>query len=162
MPVPRGAATRKQAKKIEHDILCTLEELYSGCDKMFHVRGPTNGGNEPVTQKMDITIAPGYKSGTRITFRKYPLGPRISADVVFTVKEKPHAVFWRDGNDLGTKLSISLKDALLDTVLTVPTIANKDHYLIANEILRPGSKKRIPDAGRYNNFRLDVNCAWLF
>lgn len=50
----------------------------------------------------------GWKDGTKITFEREgdELGPgAMAADVVFTIKTKPHDRFTREGDDLHYEVS---------------------------------------------------------
>ena len=59
-----------------------------------------NGQQE--SEILEINIKPGWKRGTKITFpnKGDAHGGVTPADIVFTVDEKPHPHFRRDGNDL--------------------------------------------------------------
>jgi DnaJ-class molecular chaperone len=51
---------------------------------------------------IEVEVKPGWKEGTRITYPekgdKHP--GHIPADIVFTLKEKKHPIFVRDGADI--------------------------------------------------------------
>ena len=48
---------------------------------------------------LKITVKPGWKSGTRITFAKEgdQTPGKIPADIAFIIRDKPHPLFSRDG-----------------------------------------------------------------
>ena len=73
------------------------------------------------TKVLSINVKPGWKKGTKITFPcEGDEGPtNIPADVVFTVTEKPHAHFVREGSSLIFKAKIKLIDALTDSFVEV-------------------------------------------
>ena len=57
-------------------------------------------------------MKPGWKSGTKITFqREGDQAPnKIPADIVFIIRDKPHALFKREGSDLKYTAKVSLKE----------------------------------------------------
>jgi len=54
----------------------------------------------------------------------------IPADICFTVKQKPHNVFTRDGDDLHMKMNITLAQALCGFEMKIPYL---DGTMIINE-----------------------------
>lgn len=65
-------------------------------------------------QTLEIKVQPGWKDGTKITFpgKGDELPGRPPADLVFFVKQLPHPLFERKGNDLHLKVTITLKQAI--------------------------------------------------
>ena len=59
-------------------------------------------------------MQPGWKDGTKITFpgKGDEVPGRPPADLVFVVKQLPHPLFERRGNDLHLKATITLKQAI--------------------------------------------------
>jgi len=99
--------------EVIHPLKLSLNDLYAGTTKHIKVgRRLLDGTTE--NKVLDITISPGFKSGTKIRFpragNETPLGE--PQDLVFVVEEKPHGVFERQGNDLVSKVKISLLEAL--------------------------------------------------
>lgn len=88
----------KQLPVIEHDLKCTLEELYFGTKKKVKI-GKT---------QVEIDIFPGWKDGTKITFENIE-----NNKIIFVVRQKEHKVFTRNNNDLHMTMTISCKDALV-------------------------------------------------
>ena len=73
---------------------------------------------------LKITVKPGWKSGTRITFAKEgdQTPGKIPADIAFIIRDKPHPLFSRDGANLKFTYKLPLRDALCGTVVQVPTL----------------------------------------
>jgi DnaJ family protein B protein 4 len=73
-----------------------------------------SGRSLPVQEVMEIPVRPGWKEGTRITFagKGDETAPGTAADLVFVVKQQPHARFERKGNDLHTRVNLPLATAL--------------------------------------------------
>ena len=65
-------------------------------------------------QTLEIKVQPGWKDGTKITFpgKGDEVPGRPPADLVFVVKQLPHPLFERKGNDLHLKVTITLKQAI--------------------------------------------------
>ena len=73
---------------------------------------------------LTITVKPGWKSGTKITFPKEgDQGPNtIPADIVFILKDKPHARFERVGSDLIYTATVQLGEVILFTLVEPPPL----------------------------------------
>lgn len=95
-------------------------------------------------------MKPGWKAGTKITFPKEgdQGRNRIPADVVFVLRDKPHAVFKREGSDLKYTVRIALKQALCGCTVEVPTLSGDKRTLNFNdEVIKPTTVKRIQGGG---------------
>ena len=158
----RGSNHTKKDPPVERDLNVSLEELFHGCTKKLKItRKVLNpDGTSSVQDKiLPITVKPGWKEGTKITFQEegdQNLG-RKPADIIFTIKEKPHPQFKREGNDLHITLKISLRDALcginvlgmhgIPQSLIVTTIDGHQIPVHINQIVTPQTKLSVPDAG---------------
>lgn len=98
---------------------------------------------------LQVDVRPGFKEGTKITFEQsgdeHP--GNIPADIIFVIKQKPHQLYVRDGNDLHVKWTISLAQALCGFEQTIPFLNNETRVISSREILRPGSTITIPNQG---------------
>jgi DnaJ homolog subfamily B member 4 len=101
-------------KPVTVDLNLTLEELYNGCSKKMKISRTIYTGhtNKKENEIITIDVKSGWKAGTKITFNnKGDIHPnREPSDMIFIVKQKPHDVFTRDGNNLVTTLDITAKD----------------------------------------------------
>ena len=111
-----GAVTKGAA--VELPLNCTLEELFSGATKTRkltrRVRDPASGGVRELSEMLTVKLKPGWKAGTRITFESKgdDITPgQAPSDIIFTIAEKPHAAFRREGPDLLTWLPVPLDAA---------------------------------------------------
>ena len=155
-----GSTARTKDPAVEQDLHLTLEELYLGCTKKLKItRRVLNPDGTGASQEKILTIdvKPGWKEGTKITFPEegdqYP--GRIPADIVFIVKQKPHPLFKREGNNLIHTISISLRNALCASSVTqrfgspqtvsVPTLDGRHLSVPIVTIIEPNT--RIPVAG---------------
>uniref|UniRef100_A0A915J370 DnaJ homolog dnj-20 n=1 Tax=Romanomermis culicivorax TaxID=13658 RepID=A0A915J370_ROMCU len=164
-------ARRQQDPPVVHDLLVSLEDVYKGCTKKMKVtrrivqqpQSGASGGARLEEKVLTVQVKPGWKEGTKITFPQegdqHP--NRIPADVIFILKDSPHAHFKRDGCDLRFTARITLREALCGTTLKIPSLASsgsatRDSSLPApfdlpvTEIIRPTSTKRVAGKGLPN------------
>lgn len=149
----KGRSQPKQDPPIERDLTLTLEEVFNGCTKKMKISRKVlnDDGRTTSTREKILTIGVkrGWKEGTKIIFPKEgDQGPnRIPADIVFVVKDKPHELFKREGNDLIFKPEIPLVTALTGGSIEVPTLDGRKIMVSINEIVSPGYRKRVVGEG---------------
>lgn len=150
---PHGhSGMQRKPPAITKDLHVSLEDLYNGCSKKMKVTKTimdVSGNTMPVEKILTIDIKPGWKAGTKIKFAKegdeHPnMEPQ---DIVFVIQEKPHSTFKRVGNDLHYTAPISLRDALTNAVLLVPTIEGKKLRITPNQVISPQYTQVIPQRG---------------
>lgn len=105
---------QKQDPPVEHDLYVTLEEIYHGCVKKMKISRRVvkpDGSSKKEDKVLQISIKPGWKSGTKVTFQKEgdQAPGKIPADIVFIIRDKPHAMFKREGSDLRYTARLTLK-----------------------------------------------------
>lgn len=105
---------KPQDPPVEHDLYVTLEEIYHGCVKKMKISRrvhQADGSSRKEDKYVSITIKPGWKSGTKVTFQKEgdQVPGRIPADIVFIIRDKPHSLFKREGSDLRYTARLTLK-----------------------------------------------------
>jgi len=138
---------------VMRDLELTLEELYRGVHKKFNVsRKVTDerGSTRKETKTLEITVKPGWKSGTKVTFHNEgDVRPGTEpADLIFVIKELPHQYFERDRENLIYKASITLSQALRGVKLTIPHFdGNTREVTIRDRVIDPNYIHRIPGAG---------------
>lgn len=138
---------------IENNILVSLEELATGCTKRLKISRQVlspSGGASREEKILTLEIKPGWKAGTKITFERH--GDQkpgiIPADIIFVIGDKPHQYFKRDAdNNLLYTTKVSLRDALVGCLLQIPTIDGRVLAVQLNEVIQPGTQKRIPGEG---------------
>ena len=156
MPFSHTMGSSRRMKKdpaIEKDLAVSIEELYFGCTKKLRItkRVLNLDGTSRVQDKLiTIDVKPGWKEGTRITFSEegdqFP--GRIPSDIIFVIKQKPHAIYRRDGNDLRYTAKINLREALTcNARVHIPTLDNEVIPLELNKIVNPRTEIRYPDKG---------------
>lgn len=112
--------SRVMRKKIDppihHDLKVSLEDIFHGCTKKMkisrRVLNPDGRSTRKEEKVLEINVKQGWKEGTKITFPKEgDQSPgHVPADIVFTLKDKPHPLFVREGSNLLYKASISLRE----------------------------------------------------
>lgn len=128
-----GRMVRKQQDPpVIYDLQVTLEEVLSGCTKKMKISrkrlNPDGRSTRKEDKILEVQIKKGWKEGTKITFPKEgdETPTNIPADVVFVLKDKPHAVFRRDGSDIIYPAKIPLRDVsfFLCVVITGPVCSD--------------------------------------
>ncbi|KAL4565831.1 hypothetical protein LXL04_029937 [Taraxacum kok-saghyz] len=131
---------------------CTLEDLCFGCIKKVTIKRDVLTNDAQIIQEdeeVTITVKPGWKKGTNITFEGTgnKTSPTCTADVTFVIDEKPHPVFKRKGDDLEISIEIPLIDALTGCTVTIPFIGGQESCLSINDVITPGYTKSIEGQG---------------
>merc|ERR1712079_193230 len=96
---------RVQDKTIEKEVPVSLEEIAKGAEKKMKISRRIQHDDGRVTNEekvLKITIKPGWKAGTKVTFNQEgdKVPGKIPADIAFIIRDKPHTIFSRDGANL--------------------------------------------------------------
>ncbi|CAD6197234.1 unnamed protein product [Caenorhabditis auriculariae] len=150
-----GRRGGRQDPPINHDLPVSLEDVAKGTTKKMKITRKivgNDGSSRTEDKVLTISIKPGWKSGTKITFPKEgdQKPGRVPADIVFIIKDKPHPKFKRDGSDIRYQQRISLKNALIGCELDIPTLEGNIQHLKITDIIRPGTHRRLPHLGLPN------------
>ncbi|WJX44586.1 hypothetical protein P8452_31540 [Trifolium repens] len=142
----------RKAPAIENKLSCTLEEIYRGTTKKMKISREitdASGKTMPVEEILTITVKPGWKKGTKITFpEKGNEQPYVTAaDLVFVIDERPHSVFSREGNDLIVTQKISLAEALTGYTVHLTTLDGKNLSIPINNVIHPNYEEVVPKEG---------------
>lgn len=149
-------AQRKKDPPINHDLFVSLEDLLFGCTKKMRIEKNvlnTDGVSTHRESKvLTINVKPGWKAGTKVTFSEegdegYNV---IPADIVFTVKDKEHNLFTRDGADVRYGCHVTLKQSLCGADLEIPTLTGETIILEKSDVIRPGAEHRFLGRGLPN------------
>eukprot|EP00300_Choanocystis_sp_HF-7_P022667 c2208_g1_i1.p2 GENE.c2208_g1_i1~~c2208_g1_i1.p2 ORF type:complete len:377 (+),score=79.92 c2208_g1_i1:30-1133(+) len=134
-----------------------FQQVQVNCDKcggkgkIFKSKCKRCGGRKVVNGEnaIDIDIIRGMPDGHKIEFAmEGDQGPDITAgDVVFVVRTAPHARFERRGNDLHTKMTISLLDALVGFSHEILHLDGHSVTVARTAVTRPGQTIRIEGEG---------------
>ena len=123
-PVCNGSGMVQQAAgKMRFNVPCTR------CGGTGKIRTPcqTCGGEGRVrkTETIEVRIPPGVTSGARLRVPGKGNAGTMGApagDLYLRVEVRPHAFFERRGNDLYTKVPVTVSEATLGAKIEVPTI----------------------------------------
>ena len=150
---PNRNKDKLQDPPIEHDLYVSLEDITKGCTKKMKISRRVLQA-DLTTRKEDkvltINVKPGWKAGTKITFQREGDQGRnkIPADIVFIIRDKPHANFKREGSDIRYTAKLTLKQALCGCTINVPTMSGEKFPLhFTDEIIKPNMVKRIQGYG---------------
>ncbi|XP_050316114.1 dnaJ protein homolog 1-like [Anthonomus grandis grandis] len=144
---------RVQDPPIEYDLYVSLEDIMKGCTKKMKISRKVlqpDGSIKKEDKVLSINVKPGWKAGTKITFQQEGDQGRgkIPADIVFIIRDKPHALFKREGSDIKYTAKVTLKQALCGCTIEVPTMGPKKLSLnYSSEIIKPNTIKRIQGYG---------------
>lgn len=148
-----GTRRKHQDPAVVKDLQVSLEEILTGTTKKLKITRKVLNQDGRTTRAEDkiltIDIKPGWKAGTKVTFPKEgdQTPHNVAADIVFVIRDKPHPIFVRDGNDIKYKCRISLRDALCGTTIQVPTLSNRKIPLTLAEVVKPTTVKKIQGEG---------------
>ena len=123
-PTCHGAGTiQQQAGKMKFNVPCTR---CGGTGKLRTVCKTCGGeGRVRRTETIDVRIPPGIANGARVRVPGKGNSGTMGAppgDLYLRVIVKPHEFFERRGNDLYTKIPVTVSEATLGAKIEVPTI----------------------------------------
>lgn len=152
--MPQMGRRQRQDPPVSYELAVALEDIYKGTTKKMKITrkvlNPDARSVRTEDKVLTISIKPGWKQGTKVTFPKEgdQLSPnRIPADVIFVIKDKPHSTFKREGSDIRYTAHISLRDSLCGGILQIPTLDGPKVPLHLSEVIKPGMTKRISGQG---------------
>eukprot|EP00300_Choanocystis_sp_HF-7_P042914 c9571_g1_i1.p3 GENE.c9571_g1_i1~~c9571_g1_i1.p3 ORF type:complete len:238 (+),score=43.13 c9571_g1_i1:3-716(+) len=148
-----AAAAPRKAPTIERDLLVSLEELYSGTTKKLRitrkVMDGASGRQMEAAKVLSVDVQPGYKDGTALTFEgegdEEP--GRLPADIKFVIRTKPHARFEREGDNLVTRVTVPLADALAGARVAIRTLDDRTVDFTTTAVITPDTVHRVPGEG---------------
>ncbi len=117
----RGSTARRTRKgeDLEHPVEVTLEEAFSGAERLLAMQGP-DGRNK----RLEVKIPAGVRDGSRVRIAgegEPGVAGGPSGDLYLVITVKPHPNFERKGDDLHEEVSVSLTAAMLGGEVRVPT-----------------------------------------
>lgn len=137
---------------VERDLPVSLEDLFAGAHKRMKIKrktyDETTGKRKLEDKILEMDIRPGLKAGTKIKFKG--VGDQEEGgqqDLHFIVKEKPHDTLRRDGDDIKTTVTLTLKEALTGWSKTVSTIDGKKLQVSGPCPTQPGYEQTFPGLG---------------
>ncbi|KAL0478919.1 DnaJ [Acrasis kona] len=109
-------------------------------------------GRGKITQnnRIDVFVKPGAFDGQQITLQGEgdEWDSHSTGDVIFLIKQNPHEVYTRRGNDLYMKKTITLLEALTGFEFFVSTLDLKKKYkVVVDEVIQPGECRGVANLG---------------
>jgi len=175
--MPRGASASNQppakSPPIRKTVQIPLESLYMGVIHEIEVQRnlyDPSGTSMEITDTIHLDIPPGTQGGTEFVFPE--MGDehpgRDPADLIITVEAMPHPVFERKGDDLHMNVTVSLKEALCGTTITVPSLSGKPIKHKITENITPQHEARLVghgmpkanDRNRRGDLYIHFNITW--
>ncbi|KAL4158737.1 hypothetical protein PRNP1_004512 [Phytophthora ramorum] len=99
---------------------------------------------------LEIDVKPGWKDGTKVTFEGQgdALPGRPAQDIVFVIKQKPHNMLRRDGDNLLYRAKLSLRGALQGSgALAIKTLDGREVPVPLGGVVAPGTQMLIAGEG---------------
>jgi DnaJ homolog subfamily B member 11 len=144
-----GFNFRFQPPPIVQRVSCSLEELYRGCSREIRVVRTVMGCEDTLTLKIDIPK--GSSAGEKMVLHgagHRPAEQFSEGDIVVVIDSPPHPSFERRGNDLYTKKTLTLKEALLGTVFRIQLLDSTELAIqVASGVVQPGATHTIAGKG---------------
>ncbi|KAF7803626.1 DnaJ-like subfamily B member 13 [Senna tora] len=162
---------RRKPPPMEKKLECTLEDLCFGCVKKIKITRDVIKPPGVILQEdevLKIEVKPGWRTGTKIALEeKGNEEPGyLPADIIFSIDEKEHPLFSRDGNNLEICVEIPLVNALTGCSLPVPLLGGETmNVSFENIVIYPGYVKVIQGKGmpdpQQNGKRGDLHIKFL-
>jgi len=140
-------------KTIEREVQVSLEDIATGCQKKLKINKNIHREDGSISKEskvITIDVKAGWKSGTKVTFENEgdQIPGKIPADIAFIIKDKPHAVFTRDGENIIYTAKVSLRDALCGTKIQIPTLQGGKMSLdFSGKIIKPTTVRKFKGLG---------------
>ncbi|KAF2718677.1 DnaJ-domain-containing protein [Polychaeton citri CBS 116435] len=151
-PFGRRREPEPETTVVEKPLPISLEDIFNGANKKLKVQRKTydrQTGKQSVEDKiLSVPIKKGLKAGSKI---KYPdMGDQVEGgvqDLHFIIKEKPHPLFTREGDDIKHTVEVDLKEALTGWKRTVQTIDGKQVSVSSSGPTQPTFEEKYPGLG---------------
>ncbi|CAG8550557.1 3665_t:CDS:2 [Diversispora eburnea] len=134
-----------------------FQQFHSTCDKcggkgkMIKTKCPICEGKKVrrTTEQLNVIVDAGMVDGGDVKFEKESdeAPDTIPGDIIFKIKTLPHPQFERNGDDLYTKETISLIDALTGFEKNFTHLDGRTVILKSDQVTQPGFVKVIKNEG---------------
>ena len=128
-------AGRQPMAKMETDVEVTLEEAFSGSQRIVTI---SRGGQD---RRIEVTIPRGVATGSAVRVR-----PGQGHELLLNVTVAPHRRFTRRGADLHIDVDVPFEDAILGGSVDVATMERRVQLKVPPES-RNGQKIRLAGKG---------------
>jgi curved DNA-binding protein len=135
---PGARQVQRQPANFEQKVQITLEEAYSGTQRILQIED----------RRIEVKIPAGAKNGTKV--RVAGAGPASGygqkSDIYLVIEVLPHTKYTLDGSDLTTEVKVDLFTAVLGGTVTVNTLSGNVSLTIPPGT-QPGQKFRLTGRG---------------
>lgn len=151
-----GSQNYREVRKPEDLIVtveCTLVELYCGCSKTVTfdrvALNPDGVTTKVTTCSKEIEVKPGMQEGEELHFRGEgnELVGMVPSTLVFKIKQVPHGLYRRKGDDLIYTCHIKLLAALCSDPLSIKTLDSRSLAVAMSEIISQDTVKKVEGEG---------------
>ncbi len=135
----------RRPKNIQHTVTLDFETAVKGGEKELLLKSPEGG-----TRKITVKIPAGVKTGSKV--RLPGKGEQINSmagDLILEIKVLSHQVFKRENDDIYIDLPLTVYEAVLGTLIDVPTIESPVKLTIPPGV-GSGTKMRLKEKGVKN------------
>lgn len=143
----------KQKEDLVVQVECTLVEMYSGCSKTVNFQRLSLNRDGVTTSTASchktLEIKPGMQDGEEIRFEKEGNEEvaTVPSTLVFKIKQVPHKLYRRKGDDLIYTCHISLLAALCSEPLSIRTLDGRTLSVAMSEIISQDTVKKVEGEG---------------
>lgn len=142
---------KKQRPPVVHQIKCTLENLYSGTTKKISItRKVMKKTLVTETEIVEMEILPGFKAGTRFTFKQKGdnFGDGVVPnDIICEIVQVPHNKFTRNNDDLETTVNLTLTEALCGFNKDIKMLNGANYTVSLDQLPEFNYKQKITGKG---------------
>jgi curved DNA-binding protein len=129
---------------LTYELLVSLHEILTGSEKTISLRRETK------TENVSVKIPKGIKAGQKLRLAgkgsPSPYGGP-PGDLFLIIKEQPHPVFIRDGNNLTIEQHIPFSKACLGSEISVKSLEGKELKVKVPAGIQPHAKLRLKGHG---------------
>ncbi|KPK28246.1 MAG: integrase [Desulfobacterales bacterium SG8_35_2] len=133
-----------QGSDLTYELSISLNEILNGSEKTISLR------RENKTENVSVKIPKGIKAGQKLRLAgkgsPSPYGGP-PGDLFLVIKEQPHPVFTRDGNNLIVEQRIPFSKACLGSEITVKSLDGHELKVKVPAGIQPQSKLRLKGHG---------------
>lgn len=138
----KGKSTGECAKcnRCPNEVRMVQRQVAPGMVMQMQEEVPSEHRCRMDSKLLTAVIEKGMPDSAEITFeRESEQRPgMIPGDVIFRVRQKPHARFRREGNELHMDMSITLKEALTGFSKTITHLDGHSVVIASDDVVRPG------------------------
>lgn len=149
--------TAPEEETYQINLPVSLEDLFVGKKKSFNI-GRKNIRGEKEMKQFDIQLRPGWKAGTKLTFKNEgDVNPATGRrkNIQFVIQEKANEKFQRVDDDLIYYLPITLKESLLGFEKQIETIDGRRISIKKVNPIQREEENRYPGQGM--SMKGDIN-----